>query len=573
MNFSPRPLFGKSEVAVTPDVRRIAALPRRVWSDDEAAKLAAAMTSELRTPGGTMRLRPVQAVALFEAMECGGLFGPIKVGGGKTLLSLLLPKVMEAKRPVLIIPAALVEKTKMERAVLARHWRLPTNLQILSYEIMGRVSCAEKLDYIQPDFLGFDEVHRLKNHRAGVTRRVARYMKEHPTTKVVALSGTVMKSSLRDFGHILKWCLKDKAPIPLTEDELGTWADALDEKVNPLGRTRPGGIFRLDGYPKDAPDELTAARRIFQKRLLHTAGVVSSGKDEDVACSLYVSSLEYDVAPITDEHFKNIRATWETPDGWAFSEAVELWRHCRTLALGMHQIWDPRPPPEWLAARKAWAAFVRETLSHSRTLDTELQVAQAVDSGNLSGGELSAWRAIRDTFTINPKPVWHDDSALKVCADWMKKNTGIVWVEHVFFGRALSKTAGAQYYGADGLDADGNSITTVDGSRSIIASIAANSTGRNLQMFHANLVTAPPPGAAGWEQLLGRTHRYGQKADEVTVDILVGCKEHHEAFIRAREAARAAADTLGHQQKLLLADVDFPEIITHKGPRWGGDKT
>jgi hypothetical protein len=150
----------------------------------------------------------------------------------------------------------------------------------------------------------------------------------------------------------------------------------------------------------------------------------------------------------------------------------------------------------------------------------------------------------------------------------MEKHAGIVWVEHVFFGRALAKLVGAPYYGADGLDAvTDQCITDVKPGKPIVASIQANSTGRNLQMFSRNLVTAPPPGAAGWEQLLGRTHRFGQLADEVTVDVLVGCREHHEAFTRAMDASRAAADTLGHTQKLLLADVDFP-TITKKGARW-----
>ena len=570
------PVFGKGVVDRTPEVRRIACLPRRVWSDKDAASLARDMTRELKTPGGDMQLRPVQAIALLEAMEQGGLFGPIRVGGGKTLLSLLLPKVLEAKRPILLLPAALIEKTKHERAALSRHWQLPTNLQIISYELMGRVSAAEQLSYIQPDLIVADECHRLKNHRAGVTRRVTRYMKEHPNTKFCGISGTVMRKSLRDFGHILRWALKDNAPIPLKEDELSTWADALDEFANPLQRVRPGAIFDLGARPAAAPDALSAARQIFQSRLLDTRGVVATGKDDEVGCSLYISALEYDLSVAADEHFKQLRETWTNSDGWAFSEAVELWRHCRSLALGFESIWDPRPPMEWLGARKTWASFVRETLSHSRTLDTELQVAQACDAGRLPGTALEAWRAVRDTFTANPKPVWFDSSALDVCVKWMSRHdgtagrpAGIVWVEHVFFGRALSKLTGAPYFGADGLDAEDNSIVNVDGSKPIIASIAANSTGRNLQMFSANLVTAPPPGAAGWEQLLGRTHRYGQTADEVTVEVLVGCKEHYDAFERARDGARAAADTLGHDQKLIVADVSFPSIQHKKGPRWG----
>jgi hypothetical protein len=211
---------------------------------------------------------------------------------------------------------------------------------------------------------------------------------------------------------------------------------------------------------------------------------------------------------------------------------------------------------------------VREVLSHSRTLDTELQVANAVDAGRLDKDALEKWRAIRDTFTINPKPVWHDDSALRACEHWMKKHHGIVWCEHRFFAHELSRRTGAHYYGADGLNGAGESITLVKPGKPIIASVAANGTGRNLQMFHENLITSCPSGPSIMEQLLGRTHRDGQTADEVVVDILIGAREQYESFHKALEGARAAADTIGASQKLLLADILMPDISEKRGPLW-----
>lgn len=562
-------MFGKTSVPASPETDRIARLPRRVWSDADAEVLARAMTRELKTPGGDMSLRPVQAVALYEALERGGAFLPLGCGLGKTLISLLAPVVLEARRPLLLLPAALLEKTDYERATLARHWRIPTNLQTMSYEILGQVSCAEKLTYIRPDMLIADECHKLKGHRAARTRRVARYMRENPDTKVVAMSGTIMKSSLKDFGHLLRWCLKGGAPIPEGDDELGLWADALDEMSNPLARVKPGAIFDLGARPAGG-DALSAARQIFQARLLETPGVVSAGDAEGVGASLYVNAVEYDVAPITNTHIQKLREEWETPDCWAFSEALLLRQHALSLALGFHSIWDPRPPQEWLAARREWATFVRETLQHSRTLDSELQVTNACDRGDLFSPALADWRAIKDTFTVNPKAVWHDDSALETCAGWLKRNTGIVWTNHVFFAKALAKRTGVAYYGADGLTAAGDSIVHVTGENSIIASIASSGTGRNLQMFSKNLVTAPPPGAMGMEQLIARTHRTGQRADEVTVDILLGCKEHFDAFQNTLNATGAAQDLLGGAQKLLSSNLSWPSSVDNKqGARWG----
>ena len=596
--------FGSQSVVRTPEIARIAALPRRAWSDEAAADLASRLTAELKTPGGRMTLRPVQAVALYEAMEVGGLFGPIRVGGGKTLLSLLLPLVLEAKRPILLLPAALIEKTWVDRGRLAEHWRLPTNMQIVSYELLGLVQSARKLEYIRPDLIVVDEGHFLKNLRAGRTRRVARYMHDHPETLFACMSGTVMKGSIKDFAHLVRWALKTGAPVPTTEDEIAAWADALDEKVNPLGRRRPealldlgrGGVARggdngaeLAGLLAAAEaDDLTQARRAFQSRLLDTRGVVASSKTDGVTCSLRVAALEYEPSEITQQHIGSMRhgvkdshgayivQPWTTPDGWSFSNPIEFRMYLRQLALGFHSVWDPRPPPEWVEARRNWAAFVREILENSRLLDTELQVANAVDAGKLDGRTLAAWRDVKNTFTIQPKDIWHDDAALVACAAWMEREKGIVWCEHRFFARRLAQMTGATYYGANGLSETyhgssgigGESITYVKPGRAIIASVQANATGRNLQMFSANLVTSCPPSASILEQVIGRTHRDGQEADTVTVDILVGCREHRDAFDRALDGAQAAADTLGHDQKLLLADLCMPDISSRRGPLW-----
>ena len=583
--------FGSQEVARTREITRIAALPRRVWSDEAATRLAAMLTQELKTPLGTMHLRPVQAIALYEAMETGGIFGPIPVGGGKTLVTLLLPLVLEAKNPVLLLPAALIEKTWHDRKQLAEHWRLPTNLQLISYESLGLVQSAQRLEYIRPDLIEADECFYLKNHRAGRTKRVTRYMRAHPETKFVGLAGTVMKGSIKDFAHLLRWALKGGAPIPATDDEVATWADALDEKVNPLARRKPDALFELEAaavadavtFEGMSTGSLTRARRAFQGRLLQTKGVVASSKTDGVTCSLRVAALEYKPALITEQHIDSMRRgvkdksgeytvlPWTTPDGWAFSQAIEFRMYLRQLALGFHSIWRPRPPPEWTSARRDWAVFCRETLAHSHTLDTELQVANAIDAGKLGQVAteiLAAWRAVRDTFKIQPQDVWHDDTALLACAAWMKDNHGIVWTEHIFFGRKLAALTGATYYGANGLSDRGESITLVKPGKAIIASVQANSTGRNLQMFSENLITSCPPGPAIVEQLIGRTHRYGQEADTVTVDILLGCLEHHDAFQRALDGARAAADVLGHDQKLLLADLCIPSIEGRRGPLW-----
>jgi len=326
-------------------------------------------------------------------------------------------------------------------------------------------------------------------------------------------------------------------------------------------------------------EELSRARKAFHRRLVSTPGVICSLNDEQVDCSLYITGTIYSVNAATEKNFETLRDLWETPDGWALSEAVDVWRHARELALGFHYVWDPRPPDEWLEARRAWAKFVREVLARSRTLDSEKQVATACEEGQLDATAFLAWQKQRPSFVINQKAVWHDDAALEICAKWLKKEKGICWTDHTFFGRELARRTGLPYFGQNGLDESGRSIVKWvqeinEGHAKpgpLIASGAANDTGKNLQAWSANLITSCMTGAAVWEQRLGRTHRQGQLADEVTADVLVGCIEHVEAWERAIAEAEMSRDMLGAPQKILLADVDMPNVdrvAKLSGGRW-----
>lgn len=557
----PGAQFTRTTLRRSAEFVRIEQIPRRAWTPEQMDACAAWYTGKLRTSNGTQTLRPIQAVALHEIATVGGLLGPIRVGGGKTLLSLLAPGVLHSVRPLLILPAALVEKTRREMGLAMVNWQIPRNIQIQSYETLGREGAARFLEIAAPDFIFCDEAHRLKNPRAGVTRRVRRYFHEHPETRGAFVSGTILKDDIRDFAHLAEWALKGWSPVPTETGEISEWADCLATPKNPLMRVEPGPLLSL-ATPADhasaGGDPLVAARHAFRRRLLETPGVVASG-DEHVSCSLYVRAMPYTPNAATEANFRTLRSMWETPDGWALSQAVDIWRHARELALGFHGIWDPRPPRDWMNARRDWAAFVREILKYSKHLDTELQVARACAAGELDPHVWRAWEAIAPTFTIRPKPVWHDDTALTLCAKWATESPGIVWADHAFFGHELSRVTGIPYFGEQGIhEPTGTPIEAANPGASLIASARANSTGRNLQAWNRNLFTSPPAGAPEWEQRLGRTHRDGQTADEVTADFLFSCREHFDAIDRAISNARANEQTMGHAQKLLIADITYP---------------
>lgn len=555
------------------DVDRILELPQRDWSEI-ADEMADMLTDAYKTEKGKQKLFPIQAMALAELHDFGGLLASIRVGGGKTLVSLLAPNIVEAERPLLLVPAALKKKTTLEIKEYARHWLICQTIRIESYELIGRVSGEKILEDYKPDLIIADEAHRLKNLKAAVTRRVRRYLKDAPETRCCLMSGTLTKRKLLDFHHLAQWTHADNSPLPTNWATCKDWGCALDADVPMTDRINPGALRRFapDCQAAEGSDEeLQEIRAAFGRKLAATPGVIVS-KDDGIDCSLFVNAREEKPPRAIVEAFGALRQYWELPDGDSISDPPSYWRHARELALGFYYIWDPPPPIEWLEARREWHAYVRQAIKRSGNIDSELAVANAVDRGELSDGVdlLQNWREQKPSFVPVTVPRWIDDYLIEASAAWAVKENGLIWVEHRAFGQRLQEFSGLPYCAQKGIDKkSGAAIEEISGPA--ILSIAANSTGRNLQAWDQNLIVSPMPGGDAWEQLIGRTHRHGQKSDSVTVDFFLQCVENHECFSKAKNDARYFKDLTNFDQKLLLADIEAPDddqIDRRPGPLW-----
>jgi hypothetical protein len=560
-------------VPLSAELLRVSQMPRRQWSEREAAELAREMTAILKTPSGSMQLRPLQAIALYEIGTEGGLFGPVRVGGGKTLVSLLAPVCAFEERPLLLVPAKLAGKTERDRRELAEHWQLPRHLRVMTYEWLGRAQAADALEAYLPGMIIGDESHKISNLRAAVTRRLRRFHGEHPDVKFVLMSGTMTKRSLHDYAHLARWALgPEKMFVPRNYQDLEMWADALDERKGQVKRAEPGALEILcdeEELRRWQSDKRGAARSAFRRRMVETPGVVAS-HETPIDATLTLTGAELLAPLVIEQAFQKLRSDWETPDGWTIADGLGIFQHARELALGLFYRWDPRPPRDWMEARKTWHKFVRQVLKHSRTLDSEKQVALAHPDSE----ELREWRAIRDSFEPNTVPVWLDDSVLRFCAEWARENRGIVWTEHVHFGERLGRDYGFSYYGRGGLDARGRSIEDHPPREPMVASIQSNSEGRNLQAWSTALITSCPANGKQMEQLLGRLHRDGQQADEVEFDVITTCAEHVGALWQAVSDCRYVQDSTGSPQKLLLAGINAltpDDLVLRRGARWEKD--
>jgi hypothetical protein len=575
-HFAPHPNSNMAKLARATGVTRseefvrILNLPRRESPRD----LTDLLTAAYRTPHGTMDLRPLQSYSLTEVFDYRGLFCLMPVGSGKTLVSLLAPRILSAERPLLLVPANLKAKTiEQDIPEYRLHWQLHENLRVMSYSKLSRAPSptaivdAEDDDApsgvlwdLMPDVIIADEIHHLKNPRAARTRRFLRYFKERPNTILIALSGTMTRKSIRDYWHILKLCLPNQCPLPFVWKRAEEWADALDADVPEDKRVNPGALQEFCAEGENV-------RQGFRRRLIETPGIIGamgiSAFGDEPEPGIEIHEVEPPEVPEQiEESFHQLRTTWSTPGGEEISDGMSLWRHASSLALGFYTKWiwpglpgvyqPGEPDTEWLDKRKAWKKFVRHTLTNNRRgLDSELQVANACEAGEYNSTEWAAWIGVRGRYGPTGPPtetVWVDHWLVDHAA---QSDAQIIWTRSPGVGQAIASRANVPYFGAgnDGiLDFEGNKC---------VASIQSHGTGKNLQRYHRNLFVGTPYGGADWQQTLGRTHRPGQAADVVEYKVYLHCKELWNGFQRALVEARYIEDTTDDRQKLLQATIDL----------------
>jgi hypothetical protein len=596
----------------TPEVQRILALPSYRWQDDSEIEALGAWLDRTYgfgvRPGcqprcghmplrdgcpecsrarhacaccgtGEMHLHPVQTAALQAIHDHGGLFAVICVGGGKTLITYLAGVIRGVERTLLVIPAALRQKTLRDFARLKRHWVGPQRLHIISYELLSRDRGLAELEAFRPDLVVADESHRFKNNRAVCTIRLHKYLtKTNPDAAYAEMSGTTTTRSILEYHHRSNWALQENMPLPQSHNEASEWAGALDEDPAALPLL-PGALLQfcsddeiqsISADPSRA-NTLQNVRAAYARRLLTAPGVVGSKANFAGAMSLRVTGHEFRPAPVVLEAFQRLRDCWERPDGHPIESPADLWRHARELIQGFWYRWEPPPPQEWLLLRKEWGATCRQVLRDFRDIESPLIATRAIDDGRIPWAceALENWRAVKDTYQPTTVAEWIDDTCLRWAERWARhREPGIVWTWESAFANKLSERTGLPYYGSKGLC--GKKMIE-DEQHTCIASIKANMTGRNLQQFARSLVVSAPPGNNVWEQLIGRTHRDGQRADEVVVDALFCCYEQWNVFRRAVRQAEYVERTMRQEQKLNFADVTVQDENTIAERHASGD--
>jgi hypothetical protein len=306
-----------------------------------------------------------------------------------------------------------------------------------------------------------------------------------------------------------------------------------------------------------------SCRAAFADRFTSTLGVVATKDSSAVGCSLILTERKVSVPKIIEDSLNHEATTWSLPSGdQEFSDPMALAGANKQIAQGFYYKWDwgqGRPneaDKEWIEMRKRWARAVRAQIAREVDgLDSELLITNAcrwsVKHDKLYPELLPlvavAWKLWEPFSKIKPPPtiaVWLDDFLIKDAVAWAAAQTEpvIIWYGDTAVGSALAQ-AGLTVYG-QGTEMPATAITCA-------ASYNVHGTGKNLQAWRNQILLDPPSSGQSWEQLLGRTHRQGQTADEVDFHYYKHTREFAKAIESAKQSAAYIESTTNTPQRLI----------------------
>lgn len=542
---------------------------------------------------------PMQAWALWEAPQAGGLFCMSSVGSGKTWIGIMLPMAMKHIRTwAILIKSSQRRHYQKHYLRLREHFNVPTivfdNLQgyrvagapalhVMPYSVLSSTESSQVLETLKPGGLLADEVHLLANPDSSRAIRWDRFMCKNNGTFFGGWSGSVIKRKLRDRTKVTKHALGLGSPDPIKEKDVEAISAVIDPVHSPdresdlaqrlrysFGtRSDVQRAFFVSSYIDDG-----GVRDGYREWVLNTPGVIST-KSSSVNCSIVMKERRPEMPQVVKEALDGVRGAWVRPDGEELVEAVEQVKCAREVIAGYYNYWAfPKMEPvelieEWYAARKPFNKELRVKIRNGEpNLDSRALCERAAARAWMSPpyvGTLPVWPAeswpawakIKDKVQPDPRTKWLDEYLARDAAEWAKQHRGVVWVQSPEFGQRVAKLAGIPYHGG-GPNAEAN-IMAEKGDRSIVASLKAHGESRDgLQLlFYKQYVVEMPASGDAWEQLLGRLAREGQPEDTVETWVPVHAFEFREALRKALSLAEFIESMTGNRQLILAADWEF----------------
>lgn len=604
-------------------------------------------------------LRDLQIDAAYTYETKGGLLGPIGVGWGKTLITLLCAMIGIRRRGherVMINVPTEVFSQLTETDLPAARKRLAldgipfwivngdgrnrmriaqqpgSGVWIYSYSSISTKAGHEELMAINPTLFICDEAHFLASpnsartrrwtsvikhaHELFVTKKVAATLKARGV-ECVAISGTITKKSLEDYAHLAEWALGDNSPIPIAWTALSLFTSMIDATVKGTTLTnidyeRMAQLVewaRLNGFDVYADAAARgvhlsvqeATRESFRYRMNTAPGVVATA-DAGVDCSLIISWSE-PPRPVNEESERMVelmRAVVEdmkTPDGDVIDYGMHTYKWLWELSTGFYNslvwptveqlraLWVSRGKPisDMEAEALLQAAYTHHELlqayhkelrffldgRHQPGIDTPMLVAREIveQLANRPDREnkvkfpqklVDAYKAQKAAFFDDlpkrkPEPIrvcsYKIDAAVEWCREYQKEG-GLIWYHHPAVGLWLVEKLRAAGIPHTHAQAGEDKEAYKPG---LVVASYAHATGKNLQHQCRNLILEMRREADKMEQMLGRTHRSMQEADDVRCDVMVSNGFDLALFNAIIRDADYIQSTTGMSQRLCYA--------------------
>ena len=541
--------------------------------------------------GKPASLKQTQLYGLSAIGAGQGAVLSIGVGGGKTLISLLAHHEMpQTKRRVLLVPPALRVKTGNDYAQWNVYFHLDPNIDVIGYSDLSKMDGTNLLERLTIDqgykeeeiLIIADEAHELANFSAARTKRFVRFFEKHPGARFVAMSGTLYNRKLEDMAHLAEIALRGGSPIPYTgTGELSAWSECIATRGRPgdLDWATTAPLCDWAGHPistsMGAKEKHQRCIDSFADRFQSTKGCFKPADDSPPMSLRFHIQTPTPPLPI-QEALQRVREGFHVDSDEMYqSDALQV-LDARRVALGCYYYLDwslvgrRTPDTFWLERRAAWAAEVRSELESNAAegYDSPGHVARRADicleRGNvyhLPQSLLNAradWLPIKDRYNLDDfrRTRWLDEYLVDWAVEWLKHQQGsaILWYGSKAFEGALRKK-GVTVYG------QGEEIPTKK-AHPCAASYHVHGTGKNLQAWHKQAIIDVPSSGKKVEQLLGRTHRTGQKADVVETTFVIPTKEHLDALKSAIADARGVSSLMRQVQRLLIGD--WVDDLPHK---------
>ncbi len=579
-------------VSDSADLRRIVSLPRRQPALPEPLRIeksgAPCQCRAVAKRDCIEALFPIQRAVLEEIVRARGVFCPIAVGAGKTLIGLLAPVVTDVERTVMLVPAGQENQVRREHFWASQHLNVPAlrspgealaaarndlapppGLYVLPYSLLSRPEWATILLDIKPQLIIADEGQKLRHLTSVTVRRVIEYFSQNPTTRLCIWSGTLISKNLADYCHLSAMALHDGSPLPLDPNVVADWACCLD--ASPFRpNSSPGALRALMDGPFDNP------RKAVHRRMVETTGVVFSSEASKAHNRPPITFRQLPITPSTwpsqelKDAIKKLDKEWVRPNGEELVLETERYRTREELSCGFFYSWDFGETPKdvvqaWRSARSAWAKAQNGFLmARSRPgLDSPALLVRTLEAGEPKAGsnpelrikwnaakvvlsEFQAWKKVENTCNPRQQTTWIDDSWLEGVFAWAERERGLVWFTHDAVGAKLAQRMTVYQDGGMLI----NAIPGLRGTDPLALSVKSCGTGVDglQRIYYKQLLACGMAQAAALEQLLGRLDRPGQTR-AIETDYF---ERDKEALEQAKVDAKCVSEK-GLAQKLLEA--------------------